>query len=930
MAGSRLRRLCKDDARSGVRCRWAIAVAALTIATMATGASSASASASAGVVGWGNLPEPVQGLSGVVEVSATFHEDAALLSDGTVVEWSPGTDQAPTPVSGLSEVTAISVAPELLLALLRDGKVIAQGTNEDGELGDGSTEESEALVEIPGLSEVIAISAGDEHALALLRDGTVRAWGRNVNGELGDGSFAGPEMCGFEACSRTPVAVNGLSGVTAIDAGTTHDLALLGDGTVMAWGDNEVGELGDGEPSQAPGGGVSQDEPVPVKELSDVTAISAGERESLALLADGTVRAWGEDQFGQLGDGKSTYLEGGVNYPVSVSDLSEAIAISAGGPHNMALLRDGTVVDWGLSGRGEVGEGPGELGTGVSGPEFCVQQFGEPEEAGYGWPCSKVPREVSELTGVSSISESEGGVEALAAGPLSPRVTGVTPDYGAGAGGTEVTITGTDLAGATQVRFDGADAPSFAVDSQTSITAIAPAGTGAVDVTVVTPEGTTPTNSRDRFSYAATVTAVTPDYGPVAGGTAVTITGTDFTEVSAVRFGSADAPSFTVDSPTSITAESPPGTGVQDVTVLTTGGTSATGAQDRFSYVAFPIITSVEPSRGHDGTEVVIEGNNLSGATAVTFGSTAATTFDERNPGQIHAVAPANGVGVVDVRVTTSGGTSETAPADKFTYVSRPVISGVSPDVGPGQGGTTVTITGANLEETTAVEFGSTPAASYTVDSATSVTAVSPAGTGTVDVTATTAGGTSATSRADEFSYLTPTVTKLSPKKGAAAGGTPVVIDGTNFTGATSVEFGTTSALEFTVNSPTSIAAVSPPGLGSVNVIVTTPDGVSAASKKDEFKYGSPTVTSVSPDAGPTAGGTSVTVTGSGFAPGTTATTFEFGKALATEVSCSSTSMCVVVSPAAAKGKTGVVDVRALVSKKASAKNPPGDQFSYD
>ena len=98
------------------------------------------------------------------------------------------------------------------------------------------------------------------------------------------------------------------------------------------------------------------------------------------------------------------------------------------------------------------------------------------------------------------------------------------------------------------------------------------------------------------------------------------------------------------------------------------------------------------------------------------------------------------------------------------------------------------------------------------VNSATQITATSPAGTGTVDVTVTTPGGTSATSTADQFSYVAaPTVTAVSPTSGPAAGGTSVTITGTNFTGATAVKFGATTAT-FTVTNATSISATSPAG----------------------------------------------------------------------------------------------------------------------
>jgi hypothetical protein len=247
---------------------------------------------------------------------------------------------------------------------------------------------------------------------------------------------------------------------------------------------------------------------------------------------------------------------------------------------------------------------------------------------------------------------------------------------------------------------------------------------------------------------------VNPSHGPPAGGTAVTITGTDFTGASAVKFGSTNAASFTVNSATSITAVSPSGTGVVDVTVTNTWGTSATGSADQFSYEPPPTVTGVEPNHGPaaGGTSVTITGANLTGASAVRFGSTSATSFKVNSDTSITAVSPA-GTGTVDVTVTTPSGTSATSAADRFSY--GPTVSKLEPNHGSPSGGTTVTIAGTGFTGATAVKFGASNAATFTVTSATSITAVSPKGMGTntVDVTVTTPAGTSPTSSADQFTY---------------------------------------------------------------------------------------------------------------------------------------------------------------------------------
>src|SRR4029077_5901692 len=146
-----------------------------------------------------------------------------------------------------------------------------------------------------------------------------------------------------------------------------------------------------------------------------------------------------------------------------------------------------------------------------------------------------------------------------------------------------------------------------------------------------------------------------------------------------------------------------------------------------------------------------------------------------------------------------------------------PAVANVNPNTGPTQGGTSVTITGTNFSGATAVSFGSNAAASFTVNSATQITATSPAGIGTVDVTVTTPGGTSATSTADQFTYvpapaLAPTVTNINPNTGPTSGGPSVTITGTNFSSAAAVRFGSNAAASFTVNSATQITATSPAG----------------------------------------------------------------------------------------------------------------------
>ncbi|NUP50127.1 MAG: cell shape-determining protein [Catenulispora sp.] len=170
-----------------------------------------------------------------------------------------------------------------------------------------------------------------------------------------------------------------------------------------------------------------------------------------------------------------------------------------------------------------------------------------------------------------------------------PIVTGISPTHGPEAGGTTVTVSGSHLTGATQVLFGSVPASGVTVVNDSTLTATAPAqADGTVDVTVITPAGTSATDPTDRYTYdepAPAVTGISPASGVLAGGTSVTITGTDFLGATSVAFGSTPA-AFTVVSDTQITATAPASStvGPVDVTVTTPAGTSATGAADRYTY----------------------------------------------------------------------------------------------------------------------------------------------------------------------------------------------------------------------------------------------------------------------------------------------------------------------------------------------------------
>ena len=347
-----------------------------------------------------------------------------------------------------------------------------------------------------------------------------------------------------------------------------------------------------------------------------------------------------------------------------------------------------------------------------------------------------------------------------------------------------------------------------------------------------------------------------------------------------------------------------------------------------------PFVSSLEPDTGSEagGTSVIIVGGNFGETSAVKFGSVGAGSYEVLSPGEIKAVAPAHASGTVNVTVATPKGTSGTTVGSQFTYGNPPTLSSIEPDEGPEGGGSVVTITGTQLEQATEVKFGATPAESFGVQSSTLIIAVAPPGTGTVAVTVKTPFGQTNPGSASQFTYvktgIPPEIKKLSVKKGPATGGTQLTITGTFFTYANAVSFGGVPAASFKVISQEEISAVSPPNVaGIADVRVTSPYGTSEISGKDHFRYENPIITAISPESGPTAGGTKVTITGSGFAPGEGLTTFKFKKAPAAFVECPSTTECTMIAPPDEKEQT--VKVKATANGRSSSAKDVGDEYAY-
>ncbi|WP_322788755.1 beta strand repeat-containing protein, partial [Sphingorhabdus rigui] len=500
-----------------------------------------------------------------------------------------------------------------------------------------------------------------------------------------------------------------------------------------------------------------------------------------------------------------------------------------------------------------------------------------------------------------------------------PAITSISPNTGGTSGNTYVTINGTGFQNATSVTFGGVPALSYNVFIS-RIEAVSPPGaSGTVDVVVTTPAGSSATGSATQFTYAnpqPQIFSVGPGTGSTAGGNRVSINGQNLTGVTSVTFGGVPALYFTVSNPSNIVAYAPAGSlGTVSVAVTSPSGTAT--ASNAYTYVdpAAVTITGLTSGQGPlaGGNEVGIVGTNFTGATAVTFGGTAVTSFTVVSATRILAVVPAaSSTGPVSVVVTAPGGTATRAGAYNYVALSSaPTISSVSPSNISVDGGS-VTVFGTNFIGVTSVTFNGVPGTSMIDQGGTVLTITAPAGTvGPVDIAVTTAAGTA--TRVNAATYIAdrlPAISAVSPASGPNSGGTTVTITGTNFSSATAVRFGSGTGTSFSVVSPTQITVVTPvlSDIGTQGVTIASPAGSSISNVNSRFVFTSsslaaPTISSVSPNNGAIAGGTSVTITGTNFS-GTASV--RFGTEAATSFIVNSATQITAVTPA---GSAGAVDI---------------------
>ena len=294
------------------------------------------------------LPTQVTTLSSVAAVAAGTNHTLALKSDGTV--WSFGANSygqlgdgstnqrtSPVQINGLSSIVAIAAGDNHSVALKNDGTLYTWGNGGNGQLGDGGTSNRNAPYTVVN-QLAIAIGAGANHTLIIKADGSMKSWGGNASGQLGDGTTSQ---------ATNPVSVSVVSSMASAAGGNGFTLARKSDSTAWAWGLNGNNQLGDGSPTQ-------RLTAVQITGLStDAASIAAGFRHGLAVKSDGTVVSWGYNINGALGDGTTTQRSA----PVAVNDLTGIAEVEGGEYHSVAVASDGSVWVWGNNASGQVGDG---------------------------------------------------------------------------------------------------------------------------------------------------------------------------------------------------------------------------------------------------------------------------------------------------------------------------------------------------------------------------------------------------------------------------------------------------------------------------------------------------------------------------------------------------------------------------------------------
>jgi serine/threonine-protein kinase len=293
----------------------------------------------------GPAPYPLELPGPAAALAIGKHHACARLLNTTVVCWGrndvgqlgDGTerDHGPAAIPGLHNVEQVALNIHGGCVRQDQGRVKCWGANKYGQVGDGTTTARLAPVEVEGAQGALSIALGQDHGCAVFGDGTVRCWGRNADGELGTGDRSDHSV---------PTPVTGLQGAVAVALGGHFSCAMTHDGAVWCWGSNGDGELGTG------GAEPSRPTPAQVVGLDGVRQISAGWRHACARSKAVGIRCWGQNSFGQVGDGTTT------NRPIPIPVPGSFTQIAAGRMHTCGLRKEGGVACWGRNDEGQLGD----------------------------------------------------------------------------------------------------------------------------------------------------------------------------------------------------------------------------------------------------------------------------------------------------------------------------------------------------------------------------------------------------------------------------------------------------------------------------------------------------------------------------------------------------------------------------------------------
>ena len=440
----------------------------------------------------------------------------------------------------------------------------------------------------------------------------------------------------------------------------------------------------------------------------------------------------------------------------------------------------------------------------------------------------------------------------------------ILPATGNPAGGTTVTISGTDFVPGTNVDFGGSACTNVAVVTPfpvnflvnvffripAQITCTTPAHVaGAVDVTITNPDGQTVTLPGS-FTYQGppTVATIAPVAGALAGGTNVTITGADFVAGATVDLGGSacnitNLVANRIDCTTTAHVA-----GAVDVTVTNPDGQSGALASI-YTYQEAPTVTTHFPIAGAlgGGTPVTIVGTGFLAGATVDFGGSACGGVTVNSATELTCTTTGHGAGAVDVTVTNADNQAGTLNAS-YTYQAGPTVNAVAPNAGPLAGGTNITIQGTDFAVAgiTTVDFGITACANVIVNNANQITCDIPAGVGAEDVTVVNPDGQSGTLSPGYTYQVAPAVTSITPNGGTPLGGNAVTITGTGFVAGAGVDFGGNACGPVVVNSSTEITCTVPAGvLGAVDVTVTNADNQAGTLNASYTYQNAPTINAV-------------------------------------------------------------------------------------